>query len=450
MLRRCDPVIVVACLFASQGAFGLAFTPAIGYLALLVFVISSPLLGRFDLPHSEPPGNAPFSRFPAACSRVLVRWAAIVAALLFIAFAFDVGGVFDRKVLLTWFVTTPLALCLAQAVRLRASWFAAHMPAERYIIVGVNEVGLELARRLPTKGFSGYFDFRSPDRISPLLETDKFAGHCRDLADYVRTHGVGRVYIALPLANVPRLTALINALRDTTASVYFVPDAFAFDLIQGRLAEVNGMPVLSVCETPFHGTDAVLKRLMDVALGSSALLLALPVIVLLAAAVKLSSPGPVLFRQRRYGLHGEEITVYKFRSMSVCEDGAVVTQATAKDPRITAIGRFIRRTSLDELPQLFNVLEGTMSLVGPRPHAVAHNEKYRRLINGYMIRHKVRPGITGLAQIKGLRGETETVDKMAERVRYDLEYLRNWSPWLDLRILFKSLGVAWSDYKSTY
>jgi len=450
LLRRCDPVIVVACLFASQGAFGLAFTPAIGYLALLVFVISSPLLGRFDLPHSEPPGNAPFSRFPAACSRVLVRWAAIVAALLFIAFAFDVGGVFDRKVLLTWFVTTPLALCLAQAVRLRASWFAAHMPAERYIIVGVNEVGLELARRLPTKGFSGYFDFRSPDRISPLLETDKFAGHCRDLADYVRTHGVGRVYIALPLANVPRLTALINALRDTTASVYFVPDAFAFDLIQGRLAEVNGMPVLSVCETPFHGTDAVLKRLMDVALGSCALLLALPVIVLLAAAVKLSSPGPVLFRQRRYGLHGEEITVYKFRSMSVCEDGAVVTQATAKDPRITAIGRFIRRTSLDELPQLFNVLEGTMSLVGPRPHAVAHNEKYRRLINGYMIRHKVRPGITGLAQIKGLRGETETVDKMAERVRYDLEYLRNWSPWLDLRILFKSLGVAWSDYKSTY
>jgi putative colanic acid biosynthesis UDP-glucose lipid carrier transferase len=246
------------------------------------------------------------------------------------------------------------------------------------------------------------------------------------------------------------LTALINALRDTTASVYFVPDAFAFDLIQGRLAEVNGMPVLSVCETPFHGTDAILKRLMDIALGGCAFLLTLPVIVLIAAAVKLSSPGPALFRQRRYGLNGEEITVYKFRSMIVCEDGAVVTQATAKDRRVTAIGRFIRRTSLDELPQLFNVLQGSMSLVGPRPHAVAHNEKYRRLINGYMIRHKVRPGITGLAQINGLRGETETVEKMAERVRYDLEYLRNWSPWLDLRILFKSLGVAWSDYRRTY
>jgi putative colanic acid biosynthesis UDP-glucose lipid carrier transferase len=449
-LRRLDPVIVVSCLFASLGAFRLPLSSAIGYLALVAFIISSPLLGRFDLPYSEPHGQSPFSRFPATCSRVLVRWGAIVAALLFIAFAFNVFELFPRRVMLTWFVITPIALCISQAVRLRASWFAAHMPAERYIIVGVNDVGLELARRLPAKGFSGYFDFRSSDRISPLLEADKFAGHCRDLADHVRTHAIGRVYIALPLANVPRLSELINALRDTTASVYFVPDAFAFDLIQGRLAEVNGMPVLSVCETPFHGTDAVLKRLMDLVLGGCALLLALPVIVLIAASVKLSSPGSVLFRQRRYGLHGEEITVYKFRSMTVCEDGAVVTQATAQDRRVTAIGRFIRRTSLDELPQLFNVLEGTMSLVGPRPHAVAHNEKYRRLIDGYMIRHKVRPGITGLAQINGLRGETETVEKMAERVRYDLAYLRNWSPWLDLRILFKSLGVAWSDYRNAY
>jgi putative colanic acid biosynthesis UDP-glucose lipid carrier transferase len=180
------------------------------------------------------------------------------------------------------------------------------------------------------------------------------------------------------------------------------------------------------------------------------LVLALPLIAVIAVAVKLSSPGPVLFRQRRYGLNGEEITVYKFRSMTVCEDGAEVTQAIARDSRVTRIGRFIRRTSLDELPQLFNVLQGTMSLVGPRPHAVAHNEKFRRLINGYMIRHKVRPGITGLAQVHGLRGETETVEKMAERVRYDLQYLREWSPWLDLKILLKSLGVVWSDYKSTY
>ena len=379
-----------------------------------------------------------------------MRWGAIVAVLLFVMFAFHLSTTFSRRVILSWFVITPIALCLSQAVRLRASWFAEHTPMRRYIIVGVNDVGLELARRLPARGFSGYFDFRSPDRVSPLLDADQFAGHCRDLADYVRSHAVGVVYIALPLANVPRLSALINALRDTTASVYFVPDAFAFDLIQGRVAEVNGMPLLSVCDTPFHGTDAVLKRSMDVTLGVCALLLALPLIMLIAAAVKLSSPGPVLFRQRRYGLNGEEITVYKFRSMTVCEDGPVVTQATAQDHRVTGIGRFIRKTSLDELPQLFNVLQGTMSLVGPRPHAVAHNEKYRRLINGYMIRHKVRPGITGLAQVNGLRGETNTLDKMAERVRDDLEYLRNWSPWLDLTILLKSLRVVWSDYRNTY
>jgi putative colanic acid biosynthesis UDP-glucose lipid carrier transferase len=335
-------------------------------------------------------------------------------------------------------------------VRLRASWFAGQKAAQRYIIVGVNDVGLELARRLPNTGFCGYFDFRSPDRVGPLLDADQFAGHCSDLADYVRSRAIAVVYIALPIANVPRLSALVNALRDTTASVYFVPDAFAFDLIQGRFAEINGMPVFSVCDTPFQGTDAVLKRTMDITLGGCAFVLALPVIVLIAVSLKLSSSGPLLFRQRRYGLNGEEITVYKFRSMTVCEDGAVVTQATAEDCRVTRLGRFLRKTSLDELPQLFNVLEGSMSLVGPRPHAVAHNEKYRRLINGYMIRHKVRPGITGLAQVHGLRGETETLEKMAERVRYDLEYLREWSPWLDLKILFRSLSVVWSDYKSAY
>jgi putative colanic acid biosysnthesis UDP-glucose lipid carrier transferase len=450
VLTRLDPVIVVVCLFASQGAFGRPVTLPLVYLALLAFIISSPLFGSFDLPHMSSSGQTPLSSLPAACSRVLVRWGAIAAGLLFLAYALDLGEVFSRKVILTWFAVTPAVLCLSQAVRLRASWFAAQMPTRRYIIVGVNDVGLELARRLPAQGFSGYFDFRSPDRVGPLLDADQFAGHCRDLADYVRTHGVGLVYIALPLANVPRLSALINALRDTTASVYFVPDAFAFDLIQGRVGEINGMPVLSVCDTPFHGTDAVLKRTTDVVLGGFALLLALPAITLIAAAVKFSSTGPVLFRQRRYGLNGEEITVYKFRSMTVCEDGPVITQATARDHRVTRIGRFIRRTSLDELPQLFNVLQGTMSLVGPRPHAVAHNEKYRRLINGYMIRHKVRPGITGLAQVHGLRGETDTVEKMAARVRYDLEYLRNWSPWLDIKILIRSLGVVWKDYKSTY
>ncbi len=294
---------------------------------------------------------------------------------------------------LTWFAVAPLLLSGAHAVKVRAHWFAANgASAPRHIIVGVNEVGFELSRRLPSTGFMGYFDFRSVDRLASILEPEKLAGHCTDVAEYVRSHGVNVVYIALPLCNVPRMSALVSALRDTTASVYFVPDAFAFDSIQSRLVEINGMPALSVCDTPFHGMDAVLKRAMDVVFASIGLVLASPLMLVVAAAVKFTSRGPALFRQRRYGLNGDEILVYKFRSMITTEEGPVVVQATKFDARVTRVGRLIRKTSMDELPQLFNVLTGTMSLVGPRPHAVAHNEMYRKLISGYMIRHKVRPG----------------------------------------------------------
>jgi putative colanic acid biosynthesis UDP-glucose lipid carrier transferase len=209
------------------------------------------------------------------------------------------------------------------------------------------------------------------------------------------------------------------------------------------------MPALAVCDTPFYGMDAVRKRATDLVLACAALLVLAVPMLLIAVAVKLTSKGPVLFRQRRYGLNGEEILVYKYRSMTVCEDGSEVTQATKGDRRITRLGRFLRSTSLDELPQLFNVLEGKMSVVGPRPHAVAHNELYRKLISGYMIRHKVRPGITGLAQVNGLRGETETIEKMRERVRFDLEYLSHWSPWLDLKIICQTIVVITRD-KNAY
>ncbi|MBV8910127.1 MAG: exopolysaccharide biosynthesis polyprenyl glycosylphosphotransferase [Gammaproteobacteria bacterium] len=177
-------------------------------------------------------------------------------------------------------------------------------------------------------------------------------------------------------------------------------------------------------------------------------MLTAPLMILIAVLVRLSSPGPIIFRQRRYGLNGDEIIVYKFRTMTVTEDGPTVTQATRSDPRFTSIGRILRRSSLDELPQLFNVLMGPMSLVGPRPHAVAHNEMYRKLIKGYMVRHKVKPGMTGLAQINGLRGETRTLEQMEARVRYDLEYLRNWSLKLDLEILAKTVRCVFNDAKA--
>ena len=447
LLRQLEPLIVLATLFLCEFAYRDRFTPALGAYATLAFILTGHLFGLLDI-H---PARQSLSDFSRTYARIWVQWATVVAVLLLGAFAFKASADLSRRVVLTWFIATPVVLSAAQAVRVRAHWLAAHgAKAPRHIIIGVNEVGYELTRRLPARGFLGYFDFRSIDRLGHVREPEKLRGHCKDVAEYVRAHGVNVVYIALPISNVPRMNELINALRDTTASVYFVPDAFAFDLIQGRLVEINGMPALSICDTPFHGMDAVLKRTMDLALTGLAIVILSPLMLAVAAAVKLTSKGPAIFRQHRYGLNGEEIMVYKFRSMVTTDNGPVVKQVTRSDPRVTPVGRFIRKTSLDELPQLFNVLAGTMSLVGPRPHAVAHNEEYRKLISGYMIRHKVRPGITGLAQVHGLRGETDTLEKMADRARFDLEYLRHWSPWLDIVILFRTVLMVVRGSKNAY
>jgi putative colanic acid biosynthesis UDP-glucose lipid carrier transferase len=227
-----------------------------------------------------------------------------------------------------------------------------------------------------------------------------------------------------------------------------VPDVFVFDLIQSRVDVIDGIPVLALCETPFVGLNGLVKRLSDIFLASLILLLASPIMIAVAVGVACTTPGSILFKQRRYGLDGREIVIYKFRSMSTSDDGLVVRQARRNDERMTRFGRFIRTYSLDELPQLMNVLQGRMSLVGPRPHAVAHNEEYRRLIKGYMIRHKVAPGITGLAQVRGHRGETQSVEEMRARVESDLEYLRRWSLALDFKILGLTVLRLFRDSKA--
>src|SRR5690606_7516492 len=220
---------------------------------------------------------------------------------------------------------------------------------------------------------------------------------------------------------------------------------FVFDLIQARFDHVGGIPVMSVCDSPFEGFNGLVKRASDIVLATVILAMIWPVLLAIAIAVKVTSPGPVIFKPRRYGLDGKEILVYKFRSMTVMEDGENVRQAVRGDQRLTPIGGFLRRTSLDELPQFINVLQGRMSVVGPRPHASAHNEQYRKLIKGYMVRHKVRPGITGWDQVNGFRGETDTLDKMVRRVEYVLDYLRNWSLWLDLKIVMLTVTSILGD-----
>jgi putative colanic acid biosynthesis UDP-glucose lipid carrier transferase len=253
------------------------------------------------------------------------------------------------------------------------------------------------------------------------------------------------VFITFPMRAEKRIRDYLSKLSDTTASVYIVPDFFVFQMLHARWNQINGLPVVSVFETPITGIDGVLKRGFDLAVSLLLLaVLAIPLSVI-AILIKASSPGPVFFRQKRYGLMGEEIRVWKFRSMRTCEDDSNIRQATKEDDRVTPIGMILRKTSLDELPQLFNVVGGSMSLVGPRPHASAHNEQYRSLIDGYMLRHKVKPGITGLAQVNGWRGETETLEKMERRIEFDHRYIRDWTLWMDLKILFQTALVVFKQ-----
>ena len=292
--------------------------------------------------------------------------------------------------------------------------------------------------------FVGYFDDRADARVDGLA-MEQVLGGLKDVAEHIRQQSIREVFITLPLGSQPRIVELLEQMQDTTASLFFVPDVFGISIIQGRLQDMNGLPVVGICETPFTGTNELIKRASDIVLATVILLLISPLMLAVAIGVKLSSPGPVIFRQRRTGLDGEDITVYKFRSMTSQDNGSVVRQATKNDSRITPFGAFIRRTSLDELPQFFNVLQGRMSIVGPRPHAVAHNEEYRRIVKAYMVRHKVKPGITGWAQVNGQRGETDTVAKMQARVEYDLEYLRNWSLGLDLQIIVRTIRLVFFD-----
>jgi len=382
---------------------------------------------------------------------LVLQWFWVIGLLLLIGFAFKVTEYYSRQLLFSWILTTPVVLITAHWL-LRFSlhrWSIAEGDRSKAVIVGLSDLSRKLAYEFEQNPFlgvacMGFFDDRCPERLSEKSQKEPVTllGSIASVAKYVQIHNVQHIYIALPMASQPRILALLDDLRDTTASIYFVPDIFLFDLIQASISTIKDIHIVAVCESPFVGINGTIKRISDVVLSFSILILIAPLMLLIAIGVKLSSRGPVLFKQGRYGLDGKEIVVYKFRSMTVMEDGKQVNQATRNDPRITLFGSFLRKTSLDELPQFINVLQGRMSIVGPRPHAVSHNEIYRSLIKGYMIRHKVKPGITGWAQVNGFRGETETIEKMQARINYDLDYLRNWSLFLDLSIIFKTICVV--------
>ncbi len=415
-------------------------------IAVLAFIGAAEVLDAVPL-------DAPRARSLAFTSLmdIIARWLLVIA---FIWALLEIAGLaqrFNWQVLLTWAVSTPVMLWFSQLSAPRVLHRAGLRRSSRkkIVIAGATELGAKLAERIIDAPWLetevvGFFDDRTASRLPPRCAM-RLLGKLSDLSEYVARNGIDTVYITLPMTRQRRVQELLNSLGDSTSSIYFVPDLTVCDLVQPRFDLVNGVPVVAVCESPFYGGRGIAKRASDIAIASLLIVLASPVMVAVAAAIKLTSPGPVIFRQKRYGLDGKEIIVYKFRSMSVTEDGQrTYKQVTRNDARVTPVGAFIRATSLDELPQLLNVLEGRMSIVGPRPHAIAVNEQYRRLIPGYMVRHKVKPGITGWAQVNGFRGGDD-IDSMRQRIELDLEYLQHWSLTLDLMIILRTALVIWKD-----
>lgn len=379
--------------------------------------------------------------------QVLATWAIAAPAVLFVAFLTKTSATYSRFVTTTWFLLTPtFAITWRIAVRFALMEIRRHGRNSRSVaIAGLTHMAERIAQRITSDPYSGmhlvgFYDDRKPERRHQLSGNyAELAGDLDKLVEDAREGRIDRIYITLPLKAEPRINSIVHRLADTTATVFVVADFLVFDLLHAQWSAVGDIPVVSIFDTPFHGVGGWLKRFEDIVLGTLILtLIALPMAAI-ALGVKLSSSGPIFFRQRRYGLNGRELRVLKFRTMTVCEDGPAVAQATKNDQRVTRFGAFLRQTSLDELPQFLQVLTGEMSIVGPRPHAVAHNEIYRSKIHGYMLRHKVKPGITGWAQVNGWRGETATLDKMEKRVEHDLQYIRNWGIYLDLKIIFLTI-----------
>jgi len=381
---------------------------------------------------------------PREAASLLHAWGWALVGLLLLAYATKSSAVFSRRTITLWFILAPTLLVgwrvLARMLMIQFRQMGGQ--ARRVVIVGAGKLGQQLADAIRVHPGGGllvqafYDDDMSLDAAPSADPQVRVVGNLEQLIDDARSGQFDEVYIALPMHAEARIRALLAGLADTSVPTYLVPDLFAFTLLHARMSDIAGMPIVSIYGSPHHGMGGVVKRLEDVLLSLIILtLIALPMLFI-AIGVRLSSPGPVLFKQRRYGLSGDEVAIWKFRTMNVCEDDGRVTQVQRNDPRVTRFGAFLRRTSMDELPQFINVLQGHMSIIGPRPHAVIHNEEYRRIIPGYMLRHIVKPGISGWAQVNGWRGETETLEQMEKRIEYDLEYIRNWSLWLDLKIIF--------------
>ncbi|NOH29040.1 undecaprenyl-phosphate glucose phosphotransferase [Vibrio mediterranei] len=449
--RACDAAVIFICSMAVS-YYCLGDASEVSYLASLVAVVAFYAIceiQQFYISWRTTP-------FRMEASKLLMNWT--FAFFLSLGFESFVGFELTTSPLqaVAWYLSIAFGL-LAYRLLLKTSLRKARehgFNTRQIAIVGAGRLGQDVAHRIqasPWMGYNivGFYDTKDYTDESHELKPANTKGTIDDMVREAKQGAFDKVYIALPFSHQKLIADVIAELADTSCTVCYLPDVFTFELLHARADNLGGLPVISIYSSPMDGSNRIVKRAFDLICGSLILALISIPMLCIAAAVKLTSKGPVFFKQNRYGIDGKPIQVWKFRSMTVMEDGDVVTQAKKRDSRLTPIGGFLRRTSLDELPQFINVVQGSMSIVGPRPHAIAHNEQYRKLINGYMLRHLVKPGITGWAQINGWRGETDTLDKMEMRVKYDLEYIQNWSVMFDTKILFLTVFKGFVD-KNAY
>jgi putative colanic acid biosysnthesis UDP-glucose lipid carrier transferase len=430
----------------------------VGYLTQDYIILMLVMLGLVSVIYDRYAIYRTSSNFSTKMFNLFNAWTISFLALFLLGFLTKQSHVYSRAFILELYVFGFLAQAtIHMALRAFTKQLNKHSHvADNVIIVGQGQLANYLEHKITANPWLnqhviGNVSIEEEEltlsRTQQKSELNEYAtsrtiqlGKVAELPSLIDTHGITTIYIVTPLESSKVLEELYFVLLDKHVSIHWIPDIFSLRLINHSVREIAGIPVLTLSETPLTGFSKLGKSIEDVTLSVLILLLLSPVLIAVAVAIKLDSPGPVFFRQKRAGWNGKTFSIWKFRSMYMQQPGDkdILKQAEKNDPRVTKVGAFIRKTSLDELPQLFNVLTGDMSLVGPRPHAVQHDEEYSEDIDDYYARHNIKPGITGLAQVRGYRGETKELDQMTKRIESDIEYINNWSIWLDLSILIRT------------
>ena len=385
-------------------------------------------------------------------TKIVLIWLITCALVLLWGFVVGETDKFARSVIGLWFALTPMVLIAWHLmIRMAVASIRANSASD-VVVFGAGEVGEKFAREVrqsPWLGYkiAGFFDDKLDQGETvagmPIL------GSITEGIELAKKSQWRKAYIALPLKAQDKIEEIIDQLADSAVDIELIPDIFGFELINAKISQIGSLPVIALQASPISGYNAALKRLMDIVVSTAILSITSPLLLTIALAIKIENPSlPIIFKQRRCGLNGKEVIVWKFRTMTVLEDGDRVEQAKQNDSRTTKLGKFLRRLSLDELPQLLNVISGSMSLVGPRPHAITHAKNFRRVAPTYMRRHLVKPGITGWMQINGMRGEVDSDSIIHKRTELDLYYVQNWSLWLDIKIIALTALREFSNKKA--